>query len=434
MLTVTEKVVLVAFDHSGRVLTEATDLTLGYALSSALLVDLALQGHLDIDDDTLKLNPNSQPKEKFLKYVKEFLRDQRGSLDRVSMFRQLYAMNYKVKPLILDSLVEKGYLSLDTVKLKWSFDLKKYSLKPGKPSIRAELFDSFSENQMSLSEYCVMQIVTATSLLRDTMDEKQIQKFKKRMATLSRMIGMTQAMTSMMDVVLPESIAKSHKLGPLAGKRSYASTWEWRGFWLDNQQGPSMLQASQLYQNPKHVFDYSELSDLYLVMSDSHDNVKLRRGGLEVKRPIETHNGYTAYYPKQVFKFPFKAVDLVAIFPRLYGAEEMIESQDALLMVLRAHDYEPKLVEMKKKRFQLKLEKQVKLEFSTLEMNGTKFLTACVEGQDYHITHAHVQNLTGSKALVRNYNQFLREFGVEAGQVALEKPIKKPKKKKVKLK
>ena len=40
MLTVTEKVVLVAFDHSGKVLTEATDLTLGYALSSALRLTL----------------------------------------------------------------------------------------------------------------------------------------------------------------------------------------------------------------------------------------------------------------------------------------------------------------------------------------------------------------------------------------------------------
>lgn len=421
MLTVTERIVLIAFDHPKRVLTEATDLTLGYALSGALLVDLALRGYLDVEDQSaIRIDKNTSPKENFLSKAKAIIEAMDGS-DKVTVFKELYTLNYHIKPLILDTLVEKGFLGVKSTRLKWSFDVRRYSLKKTHQGFRSQLFESMTHDQMTVNDFCVAQLAAATSLLRDTADEKQLHKMKKRLNTLSRLMTMTQTITEMMDSVLPDSIAKSHKLGPMQGKRSYPATWEWRGFWREKE-GPSLLQASNRYQKNKDTVAFSEMTDTYLIIENNDDNIKIRDTGLEVKRPIESHHGFTAYYPKQVYPFPFAAQALADIFPRLFGVEGKVESLDALLRVLEDKDYAPHTVSLKKKRMQFALEKQVKLEFATLEAGGERYLSACVEGPDYDVIHAHVQNLAGSKARVCNYYQFIRE--------SLGNGAPKPKKKK----
>lgn len=416
MDTITERLALLILDNKHRTLKEDADLRLGYGLCGALVLDLLLAGALEEQDDA-----SFQPRAAVV-LKQPYLREAFDAischmpLNRVDLLRSFYNIMPRLKMLVLEALVEQGMLKADTAKLKWSFALKSYMLKPGKSGYRDKVITALLANKIQLLDYWVVQLAVASRLLwaEEGENKKRLLAAMAHIRHLQAMYGQQEPLLKLVAEMLPDTIALSHKLPKLRKKTSYPATWEWRGFWADKDK--ALIQSSEVYKQSLENISFSETSDCYLVIEGMALNIKWRKRLLEVKRPTESVNGYTAFAPKETYVFPLSTEKLCELFPVLEAPEKPLEDMEQLAQWLQSQGLGSERVEVKKKRFQAKLQSQVKVEFCTLQIGGCKFLSVCVEGPDYDITAAHSHNFQSSDVMAMNYVEFLKHCQMELAQ------------------
>lgn len=408
MDTITERLALFTLDNKQRTLTETADLRLGFGLCGAMLLDMLHEGALAYEDGgMLRPTPDCKLSRNYLQEA--FLTfPSYASLPQEEVFKTLYQQMPKLKGLLLDTLEERGVLKGDEEKLKWSFMLKSYTVKSDFAGYRNKVLSGLFSMRISLMDFWVLQLVQSAELLWGSEhDKQQIDDVTQRLAKLSQLQSGIERLTMLVSSQLPATIAQSHKLTKLGKKQTYDVTWEWRGFWIDK--GPTLVQASEMYRQRMEDFSFTEMVDEYLLVEGLPENLKIRKKALELKRPLESQEGYTAFSPKRTFPFPLSAADVKELFPKLNGAARAIDSTEALQRILSEKGIKSHIIQVKKKRFQVKLQSQVKVEFCTLNFNGRKYLSACVEGPDFDLTHAHSHNFVTEGVLVMGYVPFLKQ-------------------------
>lgn len=413
MDTITERLALLILDNKHRTLTEDADLRLGYGLCGALMLDLVLAGALEE-----RAEGSFQPCSA-IALKQSYLREAFAAipsdveLDRTALLKIFYEHMARLKTQVLDTLVEQGRVRTDTAKLKWSFAFKSYVLKPGKSGYRDKVIRALLANKIQLIDYWVMQLAVASRLLwaEEGENKKRLQTAMMHIQRLQKLSGQVDPVLQLVSDVLPDTIAISHKLPKMKKKSSYPVTWEWRGFWTDK--GATLIQSSEVYKQLLENINFSETVDSYLIVEGMAENIKSRKRLLELKRPTESLNGYTAFGPKETYAFPLSPSKAVELFPISQAPDNSIENMNSLLQWLQTQGMRSEQVEVKKKRFQVKLQSQVKVEFCTLQVGGSKFLSVCVEGPDYDITAAHSHNFQSGDVMAMNYVEFLKHCHME---------------------
>ena len=414
MDSISERLALLALDNGHRTLTEAADLRLGYGLCGALILDLMVAGALHAEEDGL-ITP--QPQAALDKpYLQEAFAavPSYTSLEQGAMIKAVYAVLPRVKELVLDALVAGGYAREDTTRLKWSFALKSYALKPRYAGYRANILQALRQDAVPLHDGWALQVADACGLLggEDEAGKKEWHAALSCLETLEGPPAQWRRLTAHLATLLPATIAHSHRLPRMGKKAAYAATWEWRGFWLKKEK-PTLIQASEEYTASLEQNGFSETTDSYVVVEGMAENIKCRRSALEVKIPLETLDGHTAFSAKQVYGFPLPPEEVAEIFPRLGDAAKPVKNAQALCRLLNKRGIRAELVEVKKKRFQVKLKSCVQVEFCTLQAGGRKYLTACVEGPDYAVTQAHSHNFRMGEVMEMGYVEFLKRCQME---------------------
>lgn len=413
MESITERLARLTLDNKQRRLTEAADLRLGYALCGSILLDLMLAGALQAHEDgTCAPNPKAKLRLPYLQEAFAALPSY-SVTEQQALLRTLYAIMPRLKELVLDSMVQRGVLREDTAKIKWAFALKAYVLKVEYAGYRLQSLHALKRGTIPLYDCWVLQLAAASGLLwaEEGEGKKDLQSALRRLRELGGMTGQLHQLTGLMRDELPDVIAQSHKLPRLGKKSAHPTTWEWRGFWLDK--GATLIQASEMYKQSLENISFSEIMDYYVVIEGVAANVKCRKNALEIKTPIDSREGYTAFSPKQVHRFPFMLSALADVISPLANENTSIKNAHELCDALLAKGIGAALVEVKKKRFQVKLQSQVKVEFCTLQFAGRKYLSACVEGPDYAITHAHSHNFRIGQVMEMGYVEFLKHCQME---------------------
>lgn len=413
MDTITERLALLILDNPHRTLTEDADLRLGYGLCGALALDLLLAGALT-EHEAAALHP--QPA---VQLDATYLREAFGAipsyteLELTTVLKSFYAIMPRLKTLVLDALVEQGVLRADTSELKWAFALKSYVLEAQEAGYRQRVLDDVMRNDVRLMDYWVVQLAAASRLLwTEQVGEKaELREALAHIQHLQMIGGQFAPLLELVADVLPHTIATSHKLPKLRKKRKYPTTWEWRGFWVD--EGATLIQSSELYKESLEDVRFSEISDDYLVVEGVAANIKWRNRSLEVKVPQESLNGYTAYSPKVIYDFPLSPKKFAKLFAAVTPPQKPLKSLKALSVYLHDCGVANQRLKVKKKRFQVKLLSQVKVEFCTLKTAGRSYLSVCVEGPDYDITTAHSHNFQSGGVMAMNYVEFLKHCLME---------------------
>lgn len=412
MDTITERLALLTLDNKHRTLTEDADLRLGYGLSGALVMDLMLAGALAVQDGALTPRPSAKLKQSYLKEafaaIPSFTAVERGAL-----MRSFYDIMPRLKVPVLDALVERGVLKADTSKLKWSFALKTYMLKQDESGYRHKAIQSLLAGKVPLTDFWVLQLAATSRLLwaEEGESKKTLRAALAQIRHLQSVAEQGDGVLQEVAAMLPDTIATSHKLPKLGKKSQHPLTWEWRGFWADK--GATLIRSSALYEQSLADISFSELTDVYLVVEGMAENIKWRKHLLEVKRPQESVNGYTAFSAKECYDFPLMPKQAARLFAQLPPPEGPLAQLDDIVAYLQSHHVGCERVEVRKKRFQLRLQSQVKVEFCTLYTGGRKFLSLCVEGPDYDITAAHSHNFQSGEVMVMNYVEFLKHCQTE---------------------
>lgn len=169
------------------------------------------------------------------------------------------------------------------------------------------------------------------------------------------------------------------------------AAWEWRGFCPAGNELSLAERAAEFGAAlglPVPVAVAME-TDTYLVLHGMRNNLKLRRGALEVKRFVtRQRRGYSLWEDKVIWTFPLTAEQgalLWTLLPPGCGPapEATVASLEDLVTLLRAHDDSLAFVPLKKQRIRFD-NGAARLELATLETPaGERWFTGCVDG--YHL-------------------------------------------------
>jgi hypothetical protein len=182
--------------------------------------------------------------------------------------------------------------------------------------------------------------------------------------------------------------------------------WEWRAFWPNAATPPSMDKLLKRTRRCKH----SRFADHYLVIEASPDNVKVRKGRLQVKQLVERHNHYRAYRRKQKFTFPLDRRELVGIFPRLMRADRALSGREEVISALRELGYQVRCYRVRKDRYKW-TSRGLAYEWTKLKVRRRCFGSMAVEGSDIERVEREVEKVPDGFMLVGGYRQLFRDFG-----------------------
>lgn len=413
MDSISEKLTVFALDNASRTLTEAIDSRLLTALPGALLLDMIRLGLVAPEDGSLHLASAVAPRKSYLNAVYHAVAPKLplSLADAIQLVNQQVPV---VKPKLLEFLAKEGVLKVDKSKLKWSFALKSYMLKADKKGFRRKLAKSFLENKGLLADFWVLQLAASAKLLAGGgIDKKAADVLSSRIVSQGSVSGISREIARQVEGSLPPAGALRKEKGKKPRDENGA-LWEWRGFWPDNK-GPTLIRTSQAYRQSLENLSFEETVDDYLLIEGSQENIKIRNGALEIKRPVDAFDGYTSFLPKETYQFPLDAAVLERLFTRLDASRipAPAATPEALMNLLTAQGYHCQRIETKKKRFLVKLKNQVRVEFCSLVIAGRKYVSACVEGGDYATTHAHALNFQSQGVQVLGYVDFLKTLCAE---------------------
>lgn len=413
MHTITEQLTLLALDNAQRTLNEAADLRLGYGLCCTLLLDMTLAGALRV-----KNNGQFQPQAKAA-LPNGYLQDAFSALpshtaiSHEDALKALYAILPRLKEQVFSALVQQGCVTESTSTLKWSFALRSYILAEAHAGLRSRLLNDISTNRIGLYDSWVLQLADTCGLLwAETKEEKQpLREALERVRQAGQAAVQLHRLTRHLAEELPEAIARSHKLPKMGKKSRYPCTWEWRGFWEDT--GASIIQASEHYAPLLEQMSYAESLDRYIIVEGVAENIKCRKSALEVKTPVDTQDAHTAFRPKQIYELPLSPRRFSAVFPDVPPPAKALKNAQDICGYLQQNGRNATVAEVRKKRFQVKLQSCVKVEFCTLQLGERSYLSACVEGPDYAITQAHAHNFRSEGVMEMGYVEFLKHCQME---------------------
>jgi hypothetical protein len=410
MDSISEKLAFFAFDNTSRTLNETLNLRFGYGLAGALLLDLMRLGALAVDEEgQFFINPSVTVKKNYLNRALAVLKELTAP-SVLDMLEQLIHIITPVKALLLENLQKDGFLKAGTSRLKWSFALKSYSLKAGKKGYRRRLAKDLLADKVQLLDFHVLQLARAANFLSGGAINKKL-----ALTVNTRIDRLAALMKAGPAAMIAENLPAAMVLFSEAVDTSASSAlslksavWEWRGFWASNK-NTTLIQAGQAFKQLPANFAFEETTDIYLLLEGITDNIKCRGNALEIKRPVESLQGYTAFLPKETYLFPLSAAQLKDLFVRVpagfeQGARDLLE----LRKMLEKAGYGPKQMEVKKKRFVVKLKNRVQIEFCSLNLDGKKYISACVESPSYDATHAHAVNFRAHDVKVMGYVEFLK--------------------------
>jgi hypothetical protein len=211
--------------------------------------------------------------------------------------------------------------------------------------------------------------------------------------------------------VKPIMIAKCHVEDP----EVEIAKWEWRVFWSDKNPPPAGFSNFSAIEgvDPEEIADEKN-TDSYVLIPGSNTNIKLRDDSVSCKILAAKTVGLTGYQKKQTFEFPITSANF-AFLTGISVEADIASDQDFIKVVLK-HLPQAKIIIAEKERKIAKFRKpkknkegfkKMKAEFSSLEIDGRKFQTFCLESKHQKLLEATIEGLDVGKGRTMDYTEFL---------------------------
>ncbi len=188
-------------------------------------------------------------------------------------------------------------------------------------------------------------------------------------------------------------------------------TYEWRVFWSDVELIPPLKQIFmlQMLQN-----NQSWSKDKYLVVEGCTHNIKLRQGSLQVKKLLDTWDGYQIFAPKKSLRFPFPLESLADVFIQMKGLSRKIEDFRSLTLMLKEFGYHYDLIDIKKKRCKVQWKPKTALDLDYLMVEGKPYWSVCLEGKKPKHLLSPSEQISLQENCVEGYIDFFRRIKLGA--------------------
>lgn len=401
MHTITERLVLLAFDNRNRKLGEAADMRLGYGLCGALLCDLFDQQLLQSRrDGTFHVAPSAQPAHPLLQMVIE--RIPQGNITAEEILKHFHAAMDQIRKQVLDWVTEQGILRTKTNKLKWAFAVALHTLRPAAAGYRAALMGDLTKKRARPMDIQAVQVALAARLLENGVA-------KKWQSALEKAGIQKDWLLDVIEKTMPDTKPKKRK----RPRSNDPVTWEWRGFWLDKAE--TRRKEKALYAAISAVGRAMRQDDTYLIVDGIGENIKWRNGMLEIKRPVEADGEYTAFAPKERYRFPLSADKAGRIFSQ-FSFSKPLKDITAFKRYLSQNGMHYTQIEVRKKRSRVKLHPLARVEFCTLSVEGRNYVSVCVESPEKELTTNYAKHFRTANVMAMGYVEFLRHCQMERAE------------------
>ncbi|MDJ0717329.1 MAG: hypothetical protein QNJ54_24445 [Prochloraceae cyanobacterium] len=153
-------------------------------------------------------------------------------------------------------------------------------------------------------------------------------------------------------------------------------TYEWRIFWSDVDLIPPLKQMFML-QIPQKKQSWGR--DKYLLVENCPHNIKVRNGLLQIKKFLDTYNGYQIFAQKKSLRFPLSSDSLADVLSEMKGKPCKIKDFKSLELLLEKLGHQYHLIDVKKKRYKLKLQQKTILDIGYIIVDGQPYWSVCLE-------------------------------------------------------
>ena len=198
MLNFAEEIVLLGLDDATGEFRLLPPLALEHALGGAVLMDLAIQNRIDTDLQNLTVISSDPTGDPVLDGVLQLLVAWGGSRPTREWLEALGVMGPKLKEQVLARLVERGVLRCEERKYLWVFPTRRYPTRDGvqRKEIRTRLRELlFSQDIPEQRDVVLISLLNGCRLFREIFTEAEFEQVKSRIAALSKMDLIGQAMT-----------------------------------------------------------------------------------------------------------------------------------------------------------------------------------------------------------------------------------------------
>ncbi len=416
-LTLTEELLLLALDEEGHILPLPAN-ALEYAIAGSVLMGLQLRDKIDADGEVVRVLDKTPLKEPVLAPVLSRLLAEPEPKPISFWLRELAGDVATIKQNAFNALVAKNVLGYKDSRLVWVFRSRAYPLlneKEERSVIVRLMVDLFGEKDPDPRDVCLICLADACNLLQQFLAERQLKALEPR---LQKILGMNLVAQAVADAIaeMPSLVASNNAPSTDSGKKKRKKqvrkekpdSWEWRAFWPGDGVQPEPI--GRIAESTLSNFTRERTDDQYILTNRSRDNIKMRKGGMQIKQLLQSYNSFQAFRPKRNLDFPFKASKLADSFPELALHDQELKNLDKLLELLDKYKYEPRVLDVRKERYMLELEKDLRIEFALLILGRQQFWSACVEGHNFFKVESQAQNISPASASVCGYMDFLQQI------------------------
>ena len=175
MLTLSEKLLLLALhDEKGSVVFNAST-ALPYGLSGAILIELFLQKHLNFENDSVSIVSTHSNQSPILNDALDLIKEKNTSKDIKYWISQFTNKLDKVRERITHDLVEKEILKKEEDTFLWVFSVKRYPTANIHPEaqLREHLHDIVLKKiQANEEDIALLSLVKACDLIKEVFSEQ----------------------------------------------------------------------------------------------------------------------------------------------------------------------------------------------------------------------------------------------------------------------
>lgn len=190
MLTFAEEILLLALDDQQGVIKPLPVSAMEYALSGAVLMDLALANRIDTDLKQLRVVDNAPTGDLILDEALKILQAQPAPQTTTHWLSYLAGQAKDLQDRVLRRLVEKGILKLENRKILWVFQVRRYPLLDNREvkEVKTRLRELIMSNEIpDAREAVLVSLVNACRLFDEIFSEAELDKYRSRIAALAKL-------------------------------------------------------------------------------------------------------------------------------------------------------------------------------------------------------------------------------------------------------
>jgi hypothetical protein len=200
MLTLVEEVLLLTLHDKNGTFVSVPAFSLEYALSGAILMDLALRDRIDTDPEKLMIVDQTPTGDDLLDPVLEKIAGSPKTLSTQEWLNALALDTHPIKEHALDRLVNRGILQREEKKFLWVFGKRRYPVIDNKEQREAKLrilgillSDEIPEGRDTV----LIALADACALFESILSREEYLSVTERIQQVARMDLIGQAMIQM---------------------------------------------------------------------------------------------------------------------------------------------------------------------------------------------------------------------------------------------